>query len=39
LRPFVKPQPSRRIGAIWRKSSARQAAIQMVSDVIAEQLA
>ena len=39
LRPFVKPQPSRRIGAIWRKSSARQAAIRMVSDVIAEQLA
>ncbi|MGA0053908.1 MAG: LysR substrate-binding domain-containing protein [Steroidobacteraceae bacterium] len=38
LRPFAKPQPSRRIGAIWRKSSARQAAIQMVSDVIAEQL-
>ncbi len=39
LRPFVKPQPSRRIGAVWRKSSARQTAIQMVSDVIAEQLA
>lgn len=38
LRPFVKPQPSRRIGAVWRKSSARQSAIQMVSDVIAEQL-
>ena len=38
LRPFVKPQPSRRIGAIWRKSSARQTAIQVVSDVIAEQL-
>lgn len=38
LRPFVKPQPSRRIGAVWRKSSARQTAIQMVSDVIAEQL-
>lgn len=38
LRPFVKPQPSRRIGAVWRKSSARQTAIQLVSDVIAEQL-
>lgn len=30
LRPFVKPQPSRRIGAVWRKSSARQTAIQML---------
>lgn len=39
LRPFIKPQPSRRIGAIWRKSSARQTAIQMVADIIAEQLA
>jgi len=27
IRPFVKPVPSRTIGAVWRKSSARRAAI------------
>jgi LysR family hydrogen peroxide-inducible transcriptional activator len=34
LKPFAKPQPSRRIGAIWRPSSARRAAIQAVADVL-----
>jgi LysR family transcriptional regulator, hydrogen peroxide-inducible genes activator len=34
-RPFVKPVPNRRIGAIWRKSSARAAAISAVCDQIA----
>jgi LysR family hydrogen peroxide-inducible transcriptional activator len=33
-RPFAKPVPSRRIGAIWRKSSARAAAINAVCDQI-----
>jgi len=35
LLPFVKPVPSRQVGAVWRKSSARMAAIEAVSDVIA----
>jgi LysR family hydrogen peroxide-inducible transcriptional activator len=34
-RPFARPVPSRRIGAIWRKSSARSAAIQAVCEQIA----
>jgi LysR family hydrogen peroxide-inducible transcriptional activator len=27
IRPFVKPVPTRTIGALWRKSSARRTAI------------
>ncbi len=34
-RPFARPVPSRRIGAVWRKSSARGAAIRAVCDQIA----
>ena len=34
-RPFARPVPSRRIGAVWRKSSARGAAIGAVCDQIA----
>ncbi|MEO7774655.1 MAG: LysR substrate-binding domain-containing protein [Steroidobacteraceae bacterium] len=34
--PFAKPVPVRRIGVIWRRSSARIAAIQAVGAVIAE---
>jgi LysR family hydrogen peroxide-inducible transcriptional activator len=34
-RPFARPIPSRRIGAVWRKSSARGPAIQAVCDQIA----
>jgi LysR family hydrogen peroxide-inducible transcriptional activator len=33
--PFAKPVPGRRIGAVWRKSSARVAAIGAVCDQIA----
>lgn len=33
--PFSKPVPSRRIGAVWRKSTARRAAIGAVCDLIA----
>jgi LysR family hydrogen peroxide-inducible transcriptional activator len=33
-RPFARPVPSRRIGAVWRKSSARAAAIAAVCDQI-----
>ncbi|MFO0510759.1 MAG: LysR substrate-binding domain-containing protein [Gammaproteobacteria bacterium] len=36
IRPFAKPVPARRIGAIWRKSSPRGAALAAVAEVIAE---
>ncbi len=32
--PFEAPAPSRRVGAVWRRTSARAAAIQAVCDVI-----
>ena len=32
--PFAKPVPTRTVGAIWRKSSARSAAIEAVCDQI-----
>jgi LysR family hydrogen peroxide-inducible transcriptional activator len=35
LRPFVRPAPARCVGALWRKSTARHAAIDAVSRVIA----
>jgi LysR family hydrogen peroxide-inducible transcriptional activator len=34
IRPFAKPVPTRSIGALWRKSSARLAAIEAVCDLI-----
>ena len=34
--PFAKPVPVRHIGALWRKTSAQQQAIEAVCDVIAE---
>ena len=37
--PFAKPVPSRRVGAVWRKSTARRLAIEAVCDVIAERIA
>jgi LysR family transcriptional regulator, hydrogen peroxide-inducible genes activator len=36
LRPFARPAPVRRIGAVWRKSSARRAAIDALCKLIAE---
>jgi LysR family hydrogen peroxide-inducible transcriptional activator len=36
VRPFANPAPSRRIGALWRRSTARQAAIDAVCRVIVE---
>lgn len=36
VRPFVKPVPVRRIGAVWRRSSPRGAALTAVAEVIAE---
>ncbi|MCC7461106.1 MAG: LysR family transcriptional regulator [Gammaproteobacteria bacterium] len=35
VRPFTRPAPLRHIGAVWRSSSARTAAIQAVTDLIA----
>ncbi len=34
IRPLVRPTPHRSIGAVWRKSSARLAAIQAFCDVV-----
>jgi LysR family hydrogen peroxide-inducible transcriptional activator len=34
VRQFVKPVPKRTVGAVWRKSSTRGAAIQAVCDVV-----
>jgi LysR family transcriptional regulator, hydrogen peroxide-inducible genes activator len=34
IRPLVRPTPHRQIGAVWRKSSARSAAIQAFCEVL-----
>jgi LysR family hydrogen peroxide-inducible transcriptional activator len=34
VKPFAKPVPSRTVGAVWRKSSSRTAAIKAICDVI-----
>jgi LysR family transcriptional regulator, hydrogen peroxide-inducible genes activator len=36
VRPFTKPAPLRRIGAVWRKTTARGAAIAALCDLIAQ---
>jgi DNA-binding transcriptional LysR family regulator len=36
VRPFARPVPVRRIGAVWRKTSARTPAIDAVCRVISE---
>jgi LysR family hydrogen peroxide-inducible transcriptional activator len=36
VRPFVRPAPVRRIGAVWRKTTARRAAIEALARLIAE---
>jgi LysR family transcriptional regulator, hydrogen peroxide-inducible genes activator len=36
LRPFARPAPVRHIGALWRKTSARGAAIEALARIIAE---
>lgn len=36
IRPFTRPHPSRAIGAVWRRSTARPAAIDAVCRVIVE---
>jgi LysR family hydrogen peroxide-inducible transcriptional activator len=34
IRHFAKPAPSRTVGAVWRKTSTRSAAIAAVCDVL-----
>jgi LysR family hydrogen peroxide-inducible transcriptional activator len=34
--PFAQPAPVRHVGALWRRTSARGAAIEAVCEVIAE---
>jgi LysR family hydrogen peroxide-inducible transcriptional activator len=34
IRRFAKPEPSRTVGAVWRKSSTRVAAIAAVCEVV-----
>jgi LysR family hydrogen peroxide-inducible transcriptional activator len=36
LRPFARPAPARHIGALWRRSSARRAAIDALCKLLAE---
>ena len=36
VRPFTKPVPGRTIGAVWRRSTTREAAIRAIGDVVAE---
>jgi len=35
LRPFVRPAPARQVGAVWRKTTPRRAAIEAVTELIA----
>jgi LysR family transcriptional regulator, hydrogen peroxide-inducible genes activator len=39
IRPFAKPTPSRTVGAVWRKTTTRGAAIAAVCEVIGETVA
>jgi LysR family hydrogen peroxide-inducible transcriptional activator len=39
IRQFASPAPSRSVGAVWRKSSTREAAIDAVCDVMASVMA
>jgi LysR family hydrogen peroxide-inducible transcriptional activator len=36
IRPFARPAPVRHVGAVWRKTTARRAAIEAVCEIIAE---
>jgi LysR family hydrogen peroxide-inducible transcriptional activator len=36
LRPFVRPAPARQVGAVWRKTTPRRAAIEAVTGLIAQ---
>jgi LysR family transcriptional regulator, hydrogen peroxide-inducible genes activator len=34
LRPFARPAPTRQVGAVWRKTTPRRAAIDAVAELI-----
>jgi LysR family hydrogen peroxide-inducible transcriptional activator len=34
IRPFTRPAPSRLVGAVWRKTSARRVAIDAMCKII-----
>jgi LysR family transcriptional regulator, hydrogen peroxide-inducible genes activator len=36
IRPFAKPAPVRRVGAVWRKTTARGAATEAICQLIAD---
>ena len=36
IRPFARPAPVRHVGAVWRKTSARRAAIDALCEIIAK---
>jgi LysR family transcriptional regulator, hydrogen peroxide-inducible genes activator len=36
LRPFARPAPVRHVGAVWRRTTARGAAIEALCDMVAE---
>jgi len=36
IRPFVEPAPARRVGAVWRKTTAREVALDAVCKLIVE---
>jgi LysR family hydrogen peroxide-inducible transcriptional activator len=36
IRPFARPAPVRHVGAVWRKTTARQTAIDAVCKIVAE---
>ena len=36
IRPFVRPTPVRHVGGVWRKTTARRAAVDAVCKIIAE---
>jgi LysR family hydrogen peroxide-inducible transcriptional activator len=38
LRPFDAPQPSRRIGLVWRRGAARRSEIEMLAEFLRQHL-
>ncbi|MGH8259436.1 MAG: LysR substrate-binding domain-containing protein, partial [Steroidobacteraceae bacterium] len=38
VKPFVRPVPTRRVGAIWRRSTARRPAIEALCGIVAAQV-
>jgi LysR family hydrogen peroxide-inducible transcriptional activator len=36
LRPFVRPAPARQVGGVWRRTTPRRAAIEAVTELIAQ---